>query len=152
MPSPARLLSTLLIAAAISFVSSSPHPPDEHDPFNILRAVDAHAVAERNADRAISAADARARAAETRAEAADAAATASRDLALHFQIESNTRLARVDVLEEEVQTLKRLLGSVVLDKEALMVRAHKRSTAPLANNLHSSAAPHHPPPCAAGHS
>jgi hypothetical protein len=87
-----------------------------------MRAVDTHAIAERNADRAVAAADARARQAETRAHAADAAASASRDLALHFQIESNTRLSRIDALHAEVEQLKRLLGAAVLDKEALLVR------------------------------
>jgi hypothetical protein len=117
------LLYFLLSTAFISSLASSPsQQQDPQDPFNIIRAVDAHAVAERNAERAVVAADSRAREAEKRAAAADAAASASRDLALHFQIESNTRLARAHALEEEVEKLKFLLSSAVLDKEALMVR------------------------------
>ena len=125
-PLPSSLLLFLFVvssSAIHSLASSTPHnPPDEQDPFNIMRAVHDHAVAERNAERAVSAADTRAREAEKRAEAADIAAGASRDLALHFQIESNTRLARVHVLDEEVERLQRLLGAANADKDALMVR------------------------------
>ncbi len=126
MPPIPLLLLILSTAALFSLASSLPDTPDDQDPFNIMRDVDAHAVAERNADRAVAAADARARQAETRAHAADAAASASRDLALHFQIESNSRLSRIDALDAEVEQLKRLLGAAVLDKEALLVSAHAR--------------------------
>lgn len=118
--SPSLLLLLLVVSSAAVHSLAS---PDEQDPFNIMRAVHDHAVAERNADRAVSAAETRAREAEKRAEAADIAAGASRDLALHFQIESNTRLARVHVLDEEVERLQRLLGAATVDKDALMVRA-----------------------------
>jgi hypothetical protein len=126
---PLTCFALLVVVWAADFTAlASPHthPPNEDDPFNILRAVDAHAVAERNAERAISLADARAREAEKRAAAADVAAEASRDMALHFQIESNSRLARVQVLEEERDRLTQLLGIAVLEKEALMVRERRQ--------------------------
>jgi hypothetical protein len=125
-------LLLLLLISLLSVVSASSPPPDQRDddPFNILRAVEAHAVAERNAERAISAADSRARAAEKRAEAADAAASASRELALHLQVESNSRSTRVQQLEEENERLKLLMGSAELDKALLRVRAAATAAPP----------------------
>jgi hypothetical protein len=138
------LLYFLLSTAFISPLASPSQPQDPQDPFNIIRSVDAHAVAERNAERSIAAADSRAREAEKRAAAADAAASASRDLALHFQIESNTRLARAHALEEEVEKLKFLLSSAVLDKEALMVRGEAVCVALRSNVTHKLHYPHKP--------
>jgi hypothetical protein len=106
MPRPLLLLLLLLSSCIIATLCDAPPstPPDsDQDPFSIRRAVDAHDVAERNAERAISAADARAREAERRADASDVAAGVSRDLVVQFQMESNTRLARVQVLEQEVR-------------------------------------------------
>jgi alkanesulfonate monooxygenase SsuD/methylene tetrahydromethanopterin reductase-like flavin-dependent oxidoreductase (luciferase family) len=137
------LLSTAFISSLAS-PSQPQDPQDPQDPFNIIRSVDAHAVAERNAERSIAAADSRAREAEKRAAAADAAASASRDLALHFQIESNTRLARAHALEEEVEKLKFLLSSAVLDKEALMVRGEAVCVALRSNVTHKLHYPHPP--------
>jgi hypothetical protein len=122
---PFILLALLLLLLSTSSSSSSLPDQRDDDPFNILRAVEAHAVAERNADRAISAADARARAAEKRAEAADAAASASRELALHLQVESNARLTRVKQLEEEKEQLQVSLSAAQHDTQRLMVRITK---------------------------
>jgi alkanesulfonate monooxygenase SsuD/methylene tetrahydromethanopterin reductase-like flavin-dependent oxidoreductase (luciferase family) len=138
------LLSTAYISSLASSPSQPQDPQDPQDPFNIIRSVDAHAVAERNAERSIAAADSRAREAEKRAAAADAAASASRDLALHFQIESNTRLARAHALEEEVEKLKFLLSSAVLDKEALMVRGEAVCVALRSHVTHKLHYPHPP--------
>jgi hypothetical protein len=120
-PAPPLLL-LLLLLLFLCANSSANHEQRDDDPFNILRAVEAHAVAERNAERAISAAEARARAAEKRADAADAAATASRELALHLQVESNARLLRARQIEEENEGLRISQAAAHNDKQLLVVR------------------------------